>query len=74
MSGEKYKITKTETTVLIGVAKGYATKEIAFDMGRSHKTVEKHRANLCKKLNVSSIAGCVLRAVEMGLVTPEDAR
>lgn len=74
MSISKFKLTEKETAVMIGIAKGFSTKEIAANANRSPKTIEKQRGTVYLKLGVRTIAGCVLRAVEMGLVSPDDAR
>jgi DNA-binding NarL/FixJ family response regulator len=44
-------------------------KEIAEDLCISLKTVEKHRANLMKKLDLHNAAGLTVYAVERGLVS-----
>ncbi|WP_337190132.1 response regulator transcription factor [Alteraurantiacibacter aestuarii] len=44
-----------ERQVLKGLARGKANKNIAFDLGISPRTVEIHRSNAMRKLNVRSL-------------------
>jgi DNA-binding NarL/FixJ family response regulator len=55
--------------VLKLIAEGYKNKEIAEDLCISLKTVEKHRANLMKKLDLHNAAVLTVYAVEKGLVS-----
>jgi DNA-binding NarL/FixJ family response regulator len=48
-------LTKTEKNVLKLVARELTTKEIADMLFVSPKTVENHRSNICKKLNISGV-------------------
>jgi DNA-binding NarL/FixJ family response regulator len=57
-----------ERQVLIGVAQGYTNREIALQLGISHRTVETHRESLMRKLNVRTVAGLTRLALEAGLV------
>jgi DNA-binding NarL/FixJ family response regulator len=57
-----------EREVLKLIAEGYKNKEIAEDLCISLKTVEKHRANLMKKLDLHNAAALTVYAVERGLV------
>ena len=50
-------LSKREQDVLRHMADGRNTKDIAFTLSISVKTVETHRLNIMKKLNVNSIAG-----------------
>ena len=43
--------------VLQAVARGYRSKEIAFDMGISERTVKAHLTNIYQKLEVTSKSG-----------------
>jgi DNA-binding NarL/FixJ family response regulator len=62
------KLSQREREVLKLIAEGYKNKEIAEDLCISLKTVEKHRANLMKKLDLHNAAGLTVYAVERGLV------
>ena len=57
-----------EREVLKLIAEGYKNKEIADDLCISLKTVEKHRANLMKKLDLHNAAALTAYAIEQGLV------
>ena len=57
-----------EREVLKLIAEGYKNKEIASDLCISLKTVEKHRANLMKKLDLHNAAALTAYAIEQGLV------
>ena len=56
-----------ELEVLKQIADGYSTKEIAFTLGISGKTVESHRMNLMAKLGVDSVAELTKYALREGL-------
>jgi DNA-binding NarL/FixJ family response regulator len=61
-------ISQREREVLKLIAEGYKNKEIAGYLGISMKTVEKHRANLMKKLDLHNAAALTAFAMEKGLV------
>jgi DNA-binding NarL/FixJ family response regulator len=54
--------------VLSGVARGQTNKEIAHELGISHRTVESHRESLMRKLDVYTVAGLTRVAIAEGLV------
>jgi DNA-binding NarL/FixJ family response regulator len=56
-----------ETEVLKQIANGYSTKEIAFNLSISPKTIDSHRASLMTKLNLTSIAELTKYAIRQGL-------
>lgn len=62
-------LTQREREVLKLIAEGYKNKEIADYLYISVKTVEKHRANLMKKLDLHSTSSLTAFAMEKGLVT-----
>ena len=62
-------LTKHERQILELIAEGHKNKEIADYLYISVKTVEKHRANLMKKLDLHSAAALTAYAMERGLVT-----
>jgi two-component system, NarL family, nitrate/nitrite response regulator NarL len=62
-------LTERETEVLKLIAKEFTTPEIAEKLFISAYTVETHRKNLIRKLNVKNIAGLVKFAVQNGLIT-----
>jgi len=53
--------------VITMIAKGYRTREMAQLLCLSHKTVEKHRANLMRKLGLRSAAAAAAYAITHGL-------
>lgn len=57
-----------ERKVLKLVAEGYRSKAIAESLCLSPKTVEKHRANLMKKLGLHSVQALTALAIRMGMV------
>lgn len=62
-------LTRRERQVLKMIAEGYKNKEIANYLGISLKTVEKHRANLMKKLDLHNASELTAFAIEKGLIT-----
>lgn len=62
-------LSQREREVLKLIAEGYKNKEIAEDLCISLKTVEKHRANLMKKLDLHNAAGLTVYAVKKGIVS-----
>jgi len=67
-AGALAQLTARERQVLIGVAGGRTNKEIAQELGISHRTVESHRESLMRKLDVYTVAGLTKIALEEGLV------
>ena len=61
-------LTEREREVLRLVVKGLSTKEIATQLDISTRTVETHRANLMRKLNLKSVALLTQFAIREGLV------
>lgn len=57
-----------EVQTLQFVAKGYRSKEIAFDMGISERTVKAHLTNIYNKLGVDSRMQAIAAAVEQGIL------
>jgi DNA-binding NarL/FixJ family response regulator len=64
-------LTPRQREVLKRMAEGSSTKEIAFDLGLSVKTVETHRAQIMERLGIRDVAGLVRYAMRTGLVPPE---
>jgi DNA-binding NarL/FixJ family response regulator len=62
-------LTERERKLLQMVATGNNSKEIAGELGISVKTVESHRQNIMKKLNLFSIAELTKFAVREGLTS-----
>jgi len=64
-------LTPRQRDVLKRIAEGRSTKEIAFDLNLSVKTVETHRAQIMDRLGIRDVAGLVRYAMRTGLVPPE---
>lgn len=62
-------LSSREIEVLKQIADGFSTKEVAFNLGVSAKTIETHRVNLMSKLGVDSVAELTKYAVREGLTT-----
>ena len=62
-------LTRREIEVLKLVGEGHTSPEIAQILGISSKTVDKHRANMMKKLDLHNSAALTAYAIERGLVT-----
>lgn len=62
-------LTQREKEILKLVGEGYTNKEISDYLCISVKTVDKHRANLMKKLDIHNAASLTAYAIEKGLVT-----
>jgi DNA-binding NarL/FixJ family response regulator len=62
-------LTQREREILKLIAEGYKNKEVADFLCISLKTVEKHRANLMKKLDLHNASALTAFAIEKGLVS-----
>ena len=62
-------LTRREQEIIKLIAEGHQNKHIADYLCISLKTVEKHRANLMKKLDIHNTAHLTAYAMEKGLVT-----
>lgn len=65
-------LTDREREVLIHLARGEVNKGIAKKMNVSVRTVEAHRLNLRRKLNIDTTAGLTKYALEQGWITISD--
>jgi len=63
-------LTDRERQILVLVAEGCSTREIADRLCISPKTVETHRARIMEKLDLRGVADLVRYAVRTGLVEP----
>ncbi len=61
-------LTEREVEILKRVAEGLSNKEIAAELFISHRTVDTHRQNIMKKLNVNKVVGLIKFAIKNGLV------
>lgn len=64
-------LTARQHEVLLLVAEGRSTKQIATRLRISFKTVETHRAHIMRRLNIYDVAGLVRYAIRHGLVHPD---
>lgn len=60
-------LTKREIEILKLIAEGYSNTEIGSMLYISPRTVDTHRTNIMKKLNVKNIAGLIKYAIQAGL-------
>ncbi len=68
-NSELSNLTSREIEILKLIAMGFSNKEIGEKLFISHRTVDTHRTNLMKKLDVSNIAGLIRFAIQKGLVS-----
>lgn len=64
-------LTDREREILQLVAESNSTKEIAHRLGISVKTVDNHRTNLMRKLDLHDVASLTRHALEIGLIAPK---
>lgn len=63
-------LTRREKEIIKLIAEGHRSKDIAEQLSISIKTVEKHRSNLMKKLDLHSVSSLTNYAIQNGLVNP----
>lgn len=61
-------LTSRERELLQLMAEGRTAKEIAADLNLSAHTIDTHRANIMRKLNVNSISELILYAMRKGII------
>ena len=64
-------LTDRQIQILTLLAQGVGTKEIAFQLDLSDKTVAAHRAQIMDRIGIRDLVGLVLFAVKHGLVKVE---
>lgn len=64
-------LTTREQSVLLLVAEGKSSKDVALLLEISTRTVETHRKNIKKKLGIATTAGLTRYAIESGLIGHE---
>jgi len=62
-AASKSDLTAREWEIILLLADGQASKEIALALGISVATVSSHRKSLCRKLNVHSVAELIRSAI-----------
>ena len=65
---KKYQLTGRETEIIGKIVKGLTTKAIAQELFISEFTINAHRRNICRKLNIYTPVGLVNFAKEHGLM------
>lgn len=65
-------LTRREHQVLEGLVKGHPNKTIAYDLGISPRTIEVHRANAMKKLEVQNLSEMLHIAFMAGMMDHQD--
>lgn len=70
--GAARSLTPRQREILTLVALGLSSKEIAFRLKRSVKTVETHRARLMERLAIYDVPGLVKYAIRAGFIPPVD--
>ena len=63
-----FDLTEREIEIVQLIAEGFSNKEIGEKLFISHRTVDTHRTNVMKKLNVNNIASLVRFALTNGIV------
>lgn len=66
-------LTKRQLEILVLIGSGHATKEIAFKLALSPKTVDVHRARIMERIGIGDVAGLTLYCVRHGLIDPAGA-
>lgn len=64
-------LTPRQREILQLVAEGHSSKAIAQQLGVSYRTVQTHRNELMKRLDIHDVTGLVRFAVRVGMVTEE---
>lgn len=63
-------LTQREVGILQQIAEGKTNKDIGADLGISVRTVENHRAEIMKKLNLENVTELVRYAIRNGFIEP----
>jgi DNA-binding NarL/FixJ family response regulator len=70
-AGPASELTSRQREILQLIAEGHTTKEIARKLNLAVKTVEAHRWQLMRRLDIHDVAGLVRYAISVGLVSPD---
>ena len=62
-------LSNRETEILKAIADGLTNKEIADKLILSPRTIDAHRANIMKKLEINKVTGLVKFAIKSGLIS-----
>lgn len=66
-------LTSREQEVMRLLAEGHTVREVAAELSLSVKTVEAHKLNLMRKLDIHNRASLVEYAAQQGFITPQPA-
>ncbi|WAH60886.1 response regulator transcription factor [Pseudomonas silvicola] len=69
---DSHKLTARQLEILRLIVRGKSTREIANGLGLSVKTVETHRSQIMKRLQIFDVAGLVLFAVRERIISLDD--
>nr|WP_314877687.1 response regulator transcription factor [uncultured Pseudomonas sp.] len=69
---ERLNLTARQLEILRLIVRGKSTREIAGGLGLSIKTVETHRSQIMKRLQIYDVAGLVLFAVRERIISLDD--
>jgi len=67
-----HNLTARQLEILRLIVRGKSTREIAHGLGLSIKTVEAHRSQIMKRLQIFDVAGLVLFAVREQIISLDD--
>ena len=67
VDGSESKLTNREQLILRLISLGYGNKKIAQELNNSVRTVETHKRNITKKLNINTTSGLVRYAIKHGI-------
>ncbi|MEG0859404.1 MAG: response regulator transcription factor [Pseudomonas sp.] len=71
-ASENHNLTARQLEILRLIVRGKSTREIAHGLGLSIKTVETHRSQIMKRLQIYDVAGLVLFAVREQIISLDD--
>lgn len=69
---ERYHLTARQLEILRLIVRGKSTREIADGLGLSIKTIETHRSQVMKRLQIFDVAGLVLFCVRERIISLDD--
>ena len=69
---DSHNLTARQLEILRLIVRGKSTREIATGLGLSIKTVEAHRSQIMKRLQIFDVAGLVLFAVREQIISLDD--
>jgi two-component system, NarL family, response regulator NreC len=64
-------ITRRELEIMRLIGEGKTNYQIARHLGISVKTVEKHRSNIMRKMDVQDLAGLIQKGIKLGFISLE---